>query len=149
MIKYKYFISFQFQRYEFIVNVFDSIYSSTTTVTINVKNVNDNSPVVGNYKFEDFTEEDPGVIGPIATVSSFIWSVRQVVCQSFVHLFIHLFRYLFFCSFVHSFVCFFLHSFVWSFIHSFIHSFICSFVHSFVQTFIHSLNELYSFSHND
>ncbi|XP_053376534.1 neural-cadherin-like [Mercenaria mercenaria] len=59
-----------FQRYEFIVNVFDSIHSSSTTVTINVKNVNDNSPVVGNYQFNDFVEEDASVIGPIATVNA-------------------------------------------------------------------------------
>lgn len=44
-----------------------------------MKNVNDNSPVVGNYEFNDFVEENPADVGPIATVSIIIPNIPDKI----------------------------------------------------------------------
>jgi hypothetical protein len=69
---------FQFQTYQFNVIVDDTKFSNTATVTVTVTDVNDNSPVVGNYNFNNFTENDPSVVGVIATVS--VVSGSEIKC---------------------------------------------------------------------
>lgn len=52
------------------VTVWDTNYSSSTTVTISVLDVNDNPPEVEDYDFDTFVENDASHVGIIQKVSN-------------------------------------------------------------------------------
>ena len=65
-----------FQQYSFLVTVYDQVDYGSASVTINVLDVNDNPPKVRDYVFTEFEENDPNIVGVIATVSFLCWLIE-------------------------------------------------------------------------
>ena len=61
----------------FEIEVSDSIFTSSTNVTINIVDVNDNPPVVQSYTFDNITENDLSVVNQVLVKVRYYCNLQQ------------------------------------------------------------------------